>query len=81
MEMGAAGLHTWKDFLPACFLVLFPAACLPATGPTGSSPRVGVRLEPLSSGSGPEGSDGSSWGWVKLFHKAQDSREQLFPVS
>lgn len=30
---------------------------------------------------GPEVSYGSSGGWAKLFHKAQDSREQLFPVS
>lgn len=30
---------------------------------------------------GPEVRDGSNWGWAKLFQKAQDSREQLFPVS
>lgn len=29
VEVRAAGLHTLKNFLPACFLVLFPAACLP----------------------------------------------------
>lgn len=71
--MGAAGLHTFKNFLPVCFPVLFPAACLPPGG--------GVRLEPLSLRAEPEGTDGSSWGWAKLFHKVQDSREQLFPVS
>lgn len=49
--------------------------------PGGSSPRGGVRLEPFSLRAEPGGRDGSSWGWVKLFHRAQDSREQLFPVS
>lgn len=32
-EVGAAGLHTLKNFLPACFPALFPAACLPTPVP------------------------------------------------
>lgn len=46
--MGAAGLYTCKDFLPACFLVPFPEACLPPVarevhpgGCEAGTPRLG----------------------------------------
>lgn len=76
--VGAAVLPTFENsFLPACFPVLFPAACQPPN-PKASSPGGGTRLEPLSLKFGPEGMAGSSWAWQTV---AQGPRFQGTAVS
>lgn len=77
--VGVAVLPTLKNvFLPACIPVLSPAACQPPN-PKASSPRGSARLEPLSLLG--QRARAAAAGWAKLLHKAQDSRQQLFPVS
>ena len=71
--------HTKNFFLPASLPVLFPATCLhPIPGEVHPG---GVRSSRPSACRPGQRAYGSRWGWAKLFHKAQDSREQLFPVS